>query len=292
MPNHLKFRQIKAFTLALENDSFKAAAHILCITQPSFTALIKALEEDLGFKLFERTSRQCIATEQGRDFYQRVCRPLDDLEEAYNTTKEEGLGSRGRLKLATVPSLALGLMANALGVYHKLFPNIRLYLSEHRSTEVITEVLENRVELAVGRLMGSHTELEFLPIGTDQLYVVAPIEHEILKKETVTWTDVGTESFIFIGGGATELALRATTQGAQPDVEVTHISTALSLVRKGLGLAVIPSSALGTTLIPDLEARRLDGLISQRTIGVMYRRKKELSIQAQRFIEVITQIDF
>ncbi len=57
MPNHLKFRQIKAFALALENGSFKAAAHILCITQPSFTALIKALEEDLGFKLFERTSR-------------------------------------------------------------------------------------------------------------------------------------------------------------------------------------------------------------------------------------------
>jgi len=102
MPNHLKFRQIKAFTLALENGSFKAAAQILCITQPSFTALIKALEEDLGFKLFERTARQCLVTEQGRDFYQRVCRPLEDLEEAYSLTKEEGLGSRGRLKLATV----------------------------------------------------------------------------------------------------------------------------------------------------------------------------------------------
>lgn len=292
MSNHLKFRQIKAFTLALENGTFKAAAHILCITQPSFTALIKALEEDLGFKLFERTSRQCIVTEQGRDFYQRVCRPLDDLEEAYATTKEEGLGNRGRLKLATVPSLALGLMANALGIYHKRYPNIRLYLSEHRSTEVITEVLENHVELAVGRLMGSDTELEFVPIGTDQLYVVAPTAHEILKKETVTWTDVGAERFIFIGGGATELAMRATAQGAHPDVEVTHISTALSMVRQGLGLTVIPSSALGTTLSPDLEARRLEGINSQRTIGVMYRRKKELTIQAQRFIEVITQIGF
>lgn len=289
MPNHLKFRQIKAFTLALENGSFKAAAQILCITQPSFTALIKALEEDLGFKLFERTARQCLVTEQGRDFYQRVCRPLEDLEEAYSLTKEEGLGSRGRLKLATVPSLALGLVSNALGVYHQRYPNIRIYLSEHRSTEVISEVLENHVELAVGRLMGSNAELEFVPIGTDQLFVVAPKSHAILKKDTVTWSEVGAERFIFIGGGATELALRATTQGAHPDVEVTHISTALSMVRQGLGLTVIPSSALGTTLSPDLEARPLEGLNSQRTIGIIYRRKKELTIQAQKFVEVITQ---
>ena len=290
MTNNLKFRQIKAFTLAVENGSFRAAAQVLCITQPSFTALIKALEEDLGVELFERTTRRCIPTEHGQSFYQRVGRPLEDMEEAYSMTKEEGLGIRGRLAIATVPSLALGLLTDALGRFHRLYPEIRIFLSEHRSTEVISAVLENRVEIAIGRLMGINAELAFVPIGTDQLYVVAPKSHPILRKPVITWSEVSAQRFIFIGGGATELALRSTTQGASPDVEVTHMSTALSMVRQGLGLTVIPNSALGVMLGSDLGAKKLEGINSERELGIIYRRKKKLTVQAQRFIAIIKEL--
>jgi len=287
MPNNLKFRQIKAFALAIENGSFRAAAAALCITQPSFTALIKALEEDLGIELFTRTTRRCTPTEQGQNFYLRICRPMEDLEEVYSSTKDEGRGTIGRLTIATVPSLALGLLTPALGIYHKKYPQVRIFMSEHHSTEVITAVLENRVELAISRLMGINPELNFVPIGTDHLYVVAPKSHAILKKKTIGWSEVSAERLIFIGGGATELALRATAQGALPDVEVTHITTALSMVRQGLGLTVVPNSALGTTLGTDLGARKLEGINSKRELGVIHLRKKKLTIQAQQFIEIV-----
>lgn len=67
------------------------------------------------------------------------------------------------------------------------------------------------------------------------------------------------------------------------------MSTALSMVRQGLGLTVIPNSALGAMLGSDLAARKLEGINCERELGIIHLRKKTLTIQAQRFIEIIKE---
>ncbi|MCH3872140.1 LysR family transcriptional regulator, partial [Campylobacter jejuni] len=80
---NIKYRPLKAFLLAVDTGSFTHAANQLGVTQPSFTALIQDLEDVLGLRLFERTTRSISLTSAGQDFHARVQRPIADLEEAY-----------------------------------------------------------------------------------------------------------------------------------------------------------------------------------------------------------------
>ncbi|RZI75456.1 MAG: LysR family transcriptional regulator, partial [Rubrivivax sp.] len=137
MANNVKYRQIKAFCLAVETGSFTAAAQAMHVTQPSFTALIKALEDDVGQRLFDRTTRRCEPTAGGQAFYQNVSRAMLDLEEAYQHAREEGDGQRGRLTVATVPSLSFGFLGQVLGAFHRRHPDVRLFMSEQRGAEVL-----------------------------------------------------------------------------------------------------------------------------------------------------------
>ncbi|HWK70542.1 MAG TPA: LysR family transcriptional regulator [Burkholderiaceae bacterium] len=284
MVNNIKYRQLKAFCLAAEEGSFNAAARLLCVSQPAFTALIKHLEDDLNMQLFIRTTRSCRLTPEGESLYETMNRALSDLEEVYQYAKEEGKGVRGKLSIASVPSLSLGFLAEVLGAFHRSHPLVHIYMSEHTNDEVIEALRRNQVELGIGRA-SKEAEFEFIPLLTDRLLLAAPEGHPLLSSARLEWRSLAKHRLIMIGGGATAQEMELTASVKSYSVEATHLVTALSMVRHGMGVAVIPSSAAYALGSEGLHFAPIHGAGALRQLGAVHKRRRRLSASARHFID-------
>lgn len=283
---NVKYRQLKAFTLVVETGSFKAAAEQLAVAPPSFSALIKGLEIDLGMTLFERTTRKCVTSDAGRAFYERVRGTLGQLEEAYRDAREAGAGRRGKLALAALPSLCQGVVTRTLARFQKRYPQVRISLIERRHHEVLEGVRRGDVEVGVGSMPEADKELTFQPLFTDQLMIVAPKGHPLLRLRPV-WKSLEKCCLITIPAGPVERALRVNRVRVVPALEVEHTSTALAMVREGMGVTVLPSSMLGSLNTEGLTFRQIDGKLSTRQLGLIHRTQVAPSAAVQAFAALI-----
>jgi len=288
MTNNIKYRQIKAFCLAAEEGSFVGAARLLHVTQPSFTALIKGLEDNLGIQLFDRTTRSCRLTSQGEGFYETVSRALVDLEEAYQSARDEGKGLRGRLSIATLPSLSVEFLAKSVAAFHGRYPSVRIFMQDLNSQEVIEAVCANRVELGVGP-EPADTELSFVPLISDRLLVAGVPDHPIFDEARIEWTSLAKHDLCMIGGGATAYEMALASRGKAQPVEVTHLAAATSMARFGMLLAIIPSSAANAVNTEGLRFEPISGHGAIRQLGACYRGNRKLSTTASHFVELLKE---
>lgn len=289
MVNNIRYRQLKAFCLAVEQGSFHAAARVLCVSNPAFTALIKNLEDDLGIQLFIRTTRNSTLTPEGQGLYDAMSRVLFDLEEVYQYAKEVGAGVMGKLSIAAVPSIALGFLTHVLGDFHRTYPGVHIYVTEHSSDQVVEAVRTNHVEIGIARLP-AEPDFEFVHLFDDRLLVAAPQNHVFDQRASLDWAELVDQRVIMIGGGATAQQLEFSYGAKSHPVEVTHLATAIAFVKNGLGIAVIPSSVAHALDSGGVQFIPLRGEGSLRNIGVMYKKRRILSARAQQFLKLALQM--
>lgn len=288
MSLNLKYRQLKAFAMVVETGSFRGAADRLAVTQPSLSALIKELESDIGARLFERTTRRCEPTRAGRAFYEDMQAALRQLEDAYQYVKDVGKGTRGRLSLAALPSLAAGVVIQALGEFRRTHPGVRIQLTEGRNNEILAAVRQGEAELAVGSMWQPDDELDFHELFQDRMMFVAPSGHPL---ETLRPTLKVVEKYdlILMSAGPTQHALEMSRITRPPAFEVEHLSTAISLVRNGLGISILPSSVKAVLNLDGLVCRPIEGPLAVRRLGVAVRRGSPPSAAAAAFAELLRQ---
>jgi LysR family carnitine catabolism transcriptional activator len=286
---NIKYRQLKAFTLAGQLGSFVQAANALAVTQPSFSVLIRELESDLGMQLFERTTRSCHLTTAGVSFYEEVHSVLLDLESVYQHARDISAGRRGKLEIAAVASLAFGILAEAVGIFHRQYPDVRIQMKEALNTGVISAVKQGEVELGVAGALSGDPEVEFMPLFSDYLMVVAPLAHPAVQGK-VSWDSIGSHPLILLGSGSAERALQLNKVRVTPAFEVAHMATAIALVRHGMGITILPSSALTGLNVEGLHFEPMPGEVAQRELGVLYRSKKSLGPAARAFIDILKAI--
>src|SRR3978361_44696 len=117
---NIKLRQLHGFVAAAAHGSFSVAARERAMPQPACSQWMRELETQLRVKLFERTTRRVELTPAGQRFLAMVQRPLDDLNDAYRYAREMAAGTRGRIVFASLPSVAFGLVTQALARFKSL----------------------------------------------------------------------------------------------------------------------------------------------------------------------------
>jgi LysR family carnitine catabolism transcriptional activator len=281
---NIKYRQLKAFTLAVEAGSFREAADRLAVTQSSFSALIKELERDVGIALFERTTRSCRPTDAGARLYDRVRSPIADLEDGYAYVRDIGRGARGVLSFAVLPSLAAGLATRHLAAFQHRHPDVRVKLRERKHAELVEAVAGGDVEFGIGVLLRPVADLSFRYLTSDELVFVVPEDHPLRQMPPV-WKCLERFPYIYVGQGNAAVALSAAHVRAAAAYEVEHVATALAMVRHGLGVSVIASSTLTGADTKGLAVIPIRGEAAKRRIGVIQRKGRALSAAAREFID-------
>jgi|HigsolmetaGSP12D_1036236.scaffolds.fasta_scaffold01094_8 Transcriptional regulator len=296
MAINIKYRQLKAFLLAKEEGSFTHAAELLGVTQPSFTALIQELEQTLGVKLFERTTRSICLTAAGEDFYSRIRRPVADMEEAYRYAADLAAVRRGHVVPGALPSCALTLFPVALGRLRKAYPGLTVRLVEAHNGELLQMVRTNQIEFAVATLPQAVPDLASLPLVEDWFCAVFPQEHPLADVTRPTWEDIQQFDLILLSQGSSareqfERAVpRATLDGDGPlRYDVTNVGTAAGMVREGLGVTILPRMALPQLNLAGLSCAALADETARRTISIIHRVDRSLSPAAQALVEMLRQ---
>lgn len=287
MAHNIKYRQLKAFCILAETGSFKHAADGLSVTQPSMSIMIRELENDLGVTLINRSTRSTELTDAGRDFYQQVKGSLQQLEKAYMHAAAAGKAEHGRLRVATMTSLAADVVASAIAKLHAERPGIKIELVERTYFNFLLAVRQREVDLGIGILREQHADLKFQYLFSDRLVIVTPENHP-LTRPRASLKQLEKYEVIVVMPGPSLATLKALGVDVAPPLQVEQPSTAIAMVRRGLGVTVATSSSMagvdmrGLALVPIPE--------SEREVGIMTLADARPSPAAQAFMRCIEGI--
>ena len=246
----MELRQLRYFVAVAEERHFGRAAKRLRLSQPPLSAQIKGLEEELGVKLFQRSTRQVALTDAGRTFLERAEGILEAVEEAKEATKGADEGVRGRLEIGFISSATLGLLPPAIRLFRERFGGVEIELRELTSAQQIDALYAGEIRVGLVRLPLRAPGIRFEPLQEESLVVALPSGHPLEALESVPLEAMVDQPLIFftrqlmpsLHAQIVELFQRV---GAFPNVvqHAVHLQTIVGLVASDVGLAILPEPA-------------------------------------------------
>lgn len=259
----MELRHLRYFVTLAEELHFSRAAERLGISQPPLSQQIRALEEDLKVRLFDRSSRNVELTEAGRLFLVEARATLDQADRARQIAARAHRGEIGELTVGIYPSalLAEPVAAAILG-FRQRHPSVRLVLRERAVYSAIRELAGGSLEIAYLR----HASRPDLPAGIglmevmrEPMVLVMHANHRLASRETpVPLEDLAQEPFIHFSARSDSamnehfVALCASA-GFAPRIEqeANQNGSILALIGQGIGISVLPRSICRLSL-PEL----------------------------------------
>ncbi|MCQ4160188.1 LysR family transcriptional regulator [Roseomonas sp. GC11] len=295
-------RQIRALVAAVETGSFVQAAARLHVSQPALTVQIREMEQALGVTLFDRTARGARPTRAGAALAASFQRILAELEAVVDSAREQAARRAGVVHLAVLPSVAATLLPGALARLRAAHPGIRVMLRDAVARRVGALVRAGEADLGIGHAAAQpEPELEETPLFEDALVAVLPPGHPLAALPSLPLAALASVPLVLTDP---ESSLRALAEAAfaaaglavpRPAYEATYMSTAVALVRAGLGLALLPATAIDLRAAPELETRPVEtpsdgasgSMALRRRIVLLRRRGASLSPAAEALAEVL-----
>jgi DNA-binding transcriptional LysR family regulator len=287
-------RHIRAFLCVARLNSFTKSALELHISQPALTVQIRQLEEWLGVRLFDRNKRQVALTPVGRDLLPLLEQVLTDLEAVMNAGRELAGIKRGTVSIASIPSVAANLLPSAILRFREEHTGINVRVSDVIAEQITQLVKQGTVDFGISSNLGPDKELEIEDLLSDQLCVLFPEEHYLANNPEPTLRDVAVWPLILASRGTcvrtlVDRAIEKEELEISLSCEASYMTTAIAMVRAGLGVSILPASAMrsackGIRMMPIRDPELI------RTIGIVRKRNRTLSPAAAHFIETLKAV--
>jgi len=291
---NFKLRQLEGFIAAAELKSFSAAADRMAMTQPAFSQLIRELENLIGTRLFERTTRRVELTDAGHVLLGQARRPLEDLQRAYDNVIELAAGIRGSVRYAILPSTAFGLGTRTIAKFSQAYPEIKVQQVEDQAGLLIEKVLNREVDFGVGISNTADANLIFQSLFVDELVVTMRSDHHLAQRKALDWEDIANEALVLLPQTSSlrqlvDAGLSLAGLPRHPRFEVVNMVTGLTMAREGLGITVMPRIGLDAMKTDGLVHKRITKNKPLRQIGIIQRMDRELSPAASRFCQYLIE---
>ncbi|MBU6439840.1 MAG: LysR family transcriptional regulator [Betaproteobacteria bacterium] len=285
----LNLRHVRAFLAVADLASFTRAAEKLHLSQPALTVQIRKLEQALDTRLLDRSTREVALTHAGRDLLPALQRALEDVDAIRANARQLNAGKRGVVRIAALPSLAAGLLPNAILDCRRDNPELRFVVKDAIATQVSELVLREEVDLGLTGGEGLDAHLECLHESHDELCLVFPRGHPIGERRRIGVAELAELPLVLTAPGTSvralvDAAFRDAGQPLRVACETTYMMTAVAMVRAGLGLSILPASAREIHAEPGLRARPISGEAFRRRISVVKLRGRTLLPGSEAFL--------
>ncbi len=290
------FTDLDAFLAVYETGSFQRASEQLAISQSAVTRRIQKLEAALDAALFERTTRRLHPTLAASEFRARAQGLRDDAQEALRVLGDAP-GRHGRQRnavvtVATVPTLTQDLIPRVLARFQREGFRARIHLLDLLAGEVGSAVAAGEADFGIGFGGMSEPGLVFEWLRDDRFVVAFNPGHPLAQHDAVSWPMLAPHPLIVPQkGGGNRLLIDVTLARQQLQLDwayqARHSSTLLELVRAGLGVALLPGSALGVARDSELSSRPLIEPSISRALGVIRRGSHVPTRMATALLEIL-----
>ena len=285
-------KQLRAFVAVYHLRKLSAAATQLFITQSAVSVLIRQMEEGLGARMFDRTTRSLQPTPAAHEAIQIAERILRDLESLGSGLEDLTGLRRGRVTVAVTPTLAEILLPPVIRAFSTQHPDIQIAIDDCAPDQFYSRVMNEQTDFGIGtpERLGAGVELQTLL--RDHLSLVCRREHPLAQRRTLRWKDLDGLPVTTVrpGYGIRPLIeLSAARAGVRLNVmqEVTFLATALWMTGNGLAPSIMPAAYLTYSRDPHLVAKTLTAPKVSRDISLVLKQGRSLSPAARQFITVL-----
>jgi len=288
---------LKVFCDLVDLESFSLAAERNFITQSAVSQQIRTLEEKFNRRLLERIRgrREVKLTPAGEVFYRESRHVLT----AYQQLEENLRGVVGKIggtvKVATVYSVGLHELPSKVREFMTKFPSAKIDLEYSRTTRVVRDVMNGTVELGVLAFPEPRRGMTITQMPDNRLVLIAPPEHKFAEKKKVKVSELNGQDFVLFERDiptrkAMDKIFKANNIEVKKIAEFDNIETIKRAVEVGFGLAIVPEPAVteakkaGTLAVIQLAEKYWI-----RSVGVIHRSDKNLSLAAKKFVQLLSE---
>jgi DNA-binding transcriptional LysR family regulator len=285
---------LEAFIQIAELGSFSKATEKLHVTQTALTRRIQRLEAFLGLKLFDRTTRVVALTTVGRAFLPEAVRLVDELDRSFERLRTQSRDSIGDITMATIPSIMFGYLPTVLSEYTRSYPGNRILILDRGSPLVMEAVLQRQVEFGLHVRPIGHPDLHTDLLRHDPFVAYCGKNHPLAERASICWEELAGFDLITLGGDSGNRALmEAQLSRVHIDTRtryvVEYFSSAISLARAGLGVAILVAAGYDKLVDGMLQIPIVDPVID-RPLFLIRRRGETLTPAAQKLYTLIRRM--
>ena len=286
----MDFDYLKGFYYVAKLGSFTEAATRLYLTQPAISLQVKALERELGERLFDRIGRRIRLTAAGHILYAEAEALVDRLGELEAVVEQLKKLERGRLSIGASDTTSIYFLPQLLQRFLREHPGVELRLSSLVSSEVARRVLERELDVGIVTLPERPAGLEMLPLFEERFVAIASTDHALTARRSLQLRDLEGQRLVSLEPGSRtrevlDKILASEGVAARPSLELSNFEVIKRYVAAGLGVALVPEVSVGASR-DGVAVIRLARPIAV-TIGVVFRKDRKLSHAARAFLEMV-----
>lgn len=288
-------KQLRAFLTIARLGNFTRTAHELNISQSALTIQIQQLESHLRTRLFDRNHRSVSLTPRGQELFPRIEKLVAEIEDLVTYARDTSDRERGTVTVAVLPSLAAGLLPQAIHRLNRDYPGITVCVRDTVASRVNDMTRSGEVDFGIGSPIKRDQELVWEQLVTDRFCAYMAHDYPWAAPDLVTLKDLAEHPLIL---PVRESSIRTHIEAAADKLkislpaayEVVYNSTVLAMAAQGLGVAILSELAAREGDTNRLRCVSINTPPLYRHIGILRRAGRSLSRSAELLTAALREI--
>jgi LysR family transcriptional regulator, low CO2-responsive transcriptional regulator len=291
----MDFDQLETFIEVARHLNFSRAAEKRFRTQPAISAQIRALEEELGVKLLDRSGGKVAVTAPGKVFLRYAEEAIQSRRSVVNSLAEMEHVPRGEIVLAANEGTCLHILPEVFAEFKKQYPSVSVMVNRSEHKQVLELILDNSIDFGIVSLPVPDRRLTTVPIHRDELVTIVAPKHPLARSKSVTLAQTGEYPLLLPKAGRTRDALDHLFGDRQIKTTISMELDSSELLKRfvaaDVGVGFIARSNVQEDILAGvLAAIPISDAQIRRDLALVYRKDKALSRAAMAFIEIAVKL--
>ncbi len=289
----MNIRDLTYLIALAKYQHFGKAAKACFVSQPTLSAQLKKLEDELGVTLFERHNKKVFLSPAAQpliDQAQTILRETQQLKELARTQHDP---YSGQFRLGIIPTLGPYLLPPILPVLKKQLPHVQFIWHEDKTANILNALQKGHLDGVILALPVMEHGLEKVLLFKEDFYVALPKQHALAKHAVLTIKELQQENLLLLEEGhCLRDQILAVCRGVNEntDFHATSLETLVHLVAYDYGITLLPALAAEKIIRKDIVIKPLHKNSAHRTIGMLWRKQSAKKLCAEKIAELIKSL--
>ena len=293
----MNIRDLKYLVALAEHKHFGRAAEASFVSQPTLSTQIKKLEEELEVSLVERTPRNVLLTEVGKEIAQRAREVLNEIDQIKAIARRTRDPESGTIRLGIFPTLGPYLLPHVIPKIRERFPRLELLLVEEKTEVILRQLREGRLDAGILALPIHDDQLHTEFLFEEQFLLAVPENHQLAKRAALKLGDLADESLLLLEEGhcLRDQALdvcQLAGANEKSGFRATSLETLRQMVAANVGITLLPSLSVQPPIAQSDNVHLLPfrGEVPSRRIAMIWRKSSAMSGFMEQFASIFQHL--
>jgi DNA-binding transcriptional LysR family regulator len=291
----MDFDQLETFLEVARNLSFSRAAERRFRTQPAISAQIRAIEEEVGARLLDRTGGKVSITAAGKIFLVYVESALDARRAAMRAVAEAERVPGGEIVVAANEGSCLHILPEVFAEFKRSYPDVGITVRRLETREILESIIDNSADFGVAAMPVTDKRITAVPVHRDELVLIVPTGHPLAKFKEIQVAQIADYPLLLPKMGRTrdsiDLMFEERSMKVNVSMELDSSELLKRFVAAGVGIGFCAhSNALGDLRLGIIAVVKLADIQIRRDMALVFRKDKALSRAALAFIDIAVRL--